>query len=121
MISIRQILDKIFPKLNAIEEAPTVIVVKSTTSGSEPTNPFDPNDVEQYNNQVTVPCIYSEQPEMVTSNNNLVIQQTMYLYIQQKDMPELTLHDRFIFNNKRYRPLDIQNLFGLWRVKVLKE
>jgi len=119
MISIRQILNKIFPKLNALEESPTCIV-KPPVSGSS-IDPFNPDSVETYDQGIEVPCIYSEQPEIASSNNNIVLKQVMYIYIKQDDIDYIDESYRIIFNNKRYRPTEIQNLFGLWKLKVFKE
>jgi|GEM_PF-4254332 len=119
MQSIRSILDKVFPKLRAIEENPLVTVIRIDSQQS--TNPFDPVTEEDYNEEIVVPCIYSEQPEIVSSNNNITTQQQMYFYIQDTDLPEVKMSDRFIFNETRYKPTNRQNLFGLWKIKVDKE
>ena len=119
MQSIRSILDKVFPKLRAIEEQPFVTVIR--ISSTQTTNPFDPVSDEDYDEEIIVPCIYSEQPEIISSNNNITTQQQMYFYIQDRDLPEVKMSDRFIFNGLRYKPIDRQNLFGLWKIKVAKE
>ncbi len=124
MVSIRQILLKIFPKLRAIEENPVVTIVR--ISQGTTSNPFDTTLNETYDESLEVPCIYSEQPEIVTSNNNVTTQQIMFLYIKSGDIEgsepgHVSLKDRFIFNHKRYKPADVQDLFGLWKVRVIKE
>ena len=129
MVSISQILAKVFPKLRAIEENPSLSIIR--ISEQTTSNPFDDNATnEVYDQLEEVACIYSEQPEIVTSASNIVTQQQMYFYIQTaaivavfpKD-PEgnISLRDRFIFKSKRYRPVDIQELFGLWKIRVNKE
>jgi len=128
MVSISQILAKVFPKLRAIEENPDLTIIRMSQQTTS--NPFD--DVsgnEVYDDKQIVPCIYSEQPEIVTSISNVVTQQQIYFYIQAEDIVavfpgtdgDLSLRDRFIFKNKRYRPVDIQELFGLWKIRVNKE
>ena len=120
MVKIRDVLlNKVFPKLHAIEEDATVIILRSSSSGS--TNPFDSSSVTQYDEQFEVACLFSEQPEMVTSQNNIVVSQAMYFYIKDTDIQDISMHDRFIFQNKRYRPTEIQNLFGLWKIKVVRD
>ncbi len=128
MVSITQILAKVFPKLRAIEENPSLIVSRMSTQTSS--NPFDTGvNNETYDLQEEVPCIYSEQPEMISGGSNIVTQQQMYFYIQATDLlgvfptsdGGVLLKDRFIFKDKRYRPIDIQELFGLWKIKVTKE
>lgn len=124
MVSIRQILLKIFPKLRAIEENPEVKIIRMAQSSAS--GPFDNKLNEKYDEELTVACIYSEQPEISSSNNNITTQQIMYLYIKANDIGGTTpgyvsLKDRFIFKNKRYKPADVQDLFGLWKVRVIKE
>ena len=125
MVSIRQILLKIFPKLRAIEENPDVQIIR--ISQGTTSNPFSTALNEKYDEVLdNVPCIYSEQPEIATSNNNITTQQTIYLYIKSADVGGmspgyLSMKDRFVFKNKRYKPADVQDLFGLWKVRVVKE
>ena len=120
MVKIRDVLlKKVFPKLNQIEENATVKILRS--SQPEPSNPFDSTSTTQYDEELEVPCLFSQQPEMVTSANNIVVSQAMYFYLKEPDVGTITMKDRFIFNDKRYRPVEIQNLFGLWKVKVVKD
>lgn len=124
MVSIRQILLKIFPKLRAIEENPEVKIIRMSKQST--TNPFDTTLNETFDEELVVPCIYSEQPEITSSNNNITTQQIMFLYIKADDVGGLqpgylSLKDRFVFKNKRYKPADVQDLFGLWKVRVIKE
>jgi len=120
MINLRNIIEKvIFPKLHGIEESPTVMITSMSTQNTS--NPFtNPQQNEDYDESYDVPCIFSEEPEIISSGNNITTQKVIYFYIQSKDAPELTLRDRFIFKEVRYKPIDLQDLFGLWKVKVLK-
>jgi len=120
MISIRQILNKVFPKLQALEENPELTIIRISTTATS--NPFETESSEVYDESVTVPVIYSEQPEIVTNANNISTQQSLYFYVQVESVPfVLTVRERFIFKNKRYRPVEVQDLFGLWKIKVVKE
>jgi hypothetical protein len=120
MISIRQILNKVVPKLRALEENPEVTIIRPSTPAS--TNPFATQTTGVYDTRFVVPVVYSEQPEISTSANNISTQQVLYLYIQTSVISfEITYLERFIFKNKRYKPTEIQELFGLWKVKVTKE
>lgn len=132
MPTITQILDKVFPKLRSIEEQPDVTIIRMTAE--QTTNPFQGKKNEVYDISFTIPCIFSEQPEIVKSAANITTLQQMYFYVKRSDllaaeaihMPtkvtgEITLKDRFIFNNKRYIPVEVQELFGLWKIKVNKE
>ena len=83
MVSITQILNKVFPKLRAIEENPSLVVIRISTQTTS--NPFSAGATnEVYDLQEEVDCIYSEQPEIVTSSSNIVTQQQMYFYLQSK-------------------------------------
>ena len=120
MVSIRDVLiNKVFPKLHAIEENATVKVLRSSTPAA--TNPFESSQIGEYDQEFEVPCLFSEQPEMVTSQNNIVVSQALYFYLKETDIQDVSMHDRFVFKNTRYRPVQIQNLFGLWKIKVVKD
>jgi len=120
MVKIRDVLlKKVFPKLHDIEEKATVTVLR--TSAAAPSNPFENVDTSQYDEEYTVDCLFSQQPEMVTSQNNIVVSQAMYFYIKETDIDNISMKDRFVFNNQRYRPVEIQNLFGLWKIKVVRD
>jgi len=120
MINLRNIIEKtIFPKLHAIEESPTVTIISMSTQNTS--NPF--SSVEQnenYDTDLTVPCIFSEEPEVISAGNNITTQKVIYFYIKVTDAPDLNMRDRFVFKDVRYKPVDLQDLFGLWKVKVLK-
>jgi hypothetical protein len=130
MPTIRQILKKVVPKLQAIEENPTVEIIR--ISGVATTNPFTTTQKnEVYDVRFTVPCIYSEQPEIVRAVGNITTDKAMYLFIQTEDIlaaeqvntPEnitgkITKKDRFIFKEGRYMPIEVQEIFGLWKIKV---
>jgi len=119
MISLRRVLAKIMPKLQAIEEFPTVTVLKM--SERTRSNPFDPAPDNEYDVQIEVPCVYSEQPEVVLNNNTITTVQAIYFYIQTKDLPSFDLRDRLIFKQVRYKPIEVIELFGLWKIKAQKE
>lgn len=120
MVSIRRVLlNKVFPKLHGIEENPTVVVLRS--SGQANINPFNSEETNTYDVEIEIPCLFSQQPEMVTSSNNIVVSQATYLYLKSTDIDSVIMTDRFIFRNERYKPVEIQDLFGLWKVKVVKE
>lgn len=120
MINLRTILNTvIFPKLHAIEESPQVTVL--SMSEQDTSNPFSGGGQnESYDVSTTVNCIYSEQPEVVSSGNNVITQKVIYFYIKSEDIENLSLRNRFVFRENRYKAVDIQNIFGLWKVKVLK-
>ena len=118
MVKIRNVLmNKVFPKLFDLEEQPKVKILRAQRRS---TNPFDSEDIGEYGQEIEVPCLFSEQPEMVTSGNNIVVQHSLYLYIRESDAGQIDLTDRFIFRDRRYRPVEVQYLFGLWRVKVVR-
>ena len=119
MANIRAILNKVYPKLRALEESPTLTLLRSTVNTSN--NPFHDPINETYNKKIELTCIYSEQPELVTSAANVITQQQVYFYLQSSEIASVTLKDRFIFRERRYRPVEIQDLFGMWKIKVLKE
>lgn len=132
MPTITQILDKVFPKLRAIEEQPDVAIIR--ISNPVTSNPFQATSNETYSIVFTIPCIYSENPEIVKSGSTVTTEQQMYFYVKQTDllaaekiyMPdkvfgEINLKDRFVFKKKRYIPVEVQELFGLWKIKVNKE
>ena len=132
MPTITQILDKVFPKLRAIEEQPDVEIIR--ISAPVTSNPFQATSHEVYSVSFTIPCIYSENPEIVKSGANVTTEQQMYFYVKQKDLiaaelihqpdkanGEISLKDRFVFKKKRYIPVEVQELFGLWKIKVNKE
>jgi len=129
MPTIRQILKKVVPKLQAIEENPTVQLIR--ISGTVTSNPFQTQKNEVYDVSFTVPCIYSEQPEIVRAAGNIYTDKATYLFIQTDDLLEaerkyspdnvtgkVTKKDRFIFKEGRYAPSEIQEIFGLWKIKV---
>lgn len=118
MISLRRVLKKVMPKLMAIEEYPTVTVLKMSTRSR--TNPLDPA-ADTYDTTMTVPCVYSEMPEVVISNNNISTVQSIYFYISTDDLPEFSLRDRLVFKQTRYKPTEVIELFGLWKIKAQRE
>ena len=119
MVKIRDVLlQKVFPKLFTLEENPTVVVLRTQRTGS---NPFDADDIGEYTERIEVPCLFSEQPEMVTSGTNVVVQHSLYLYIRETDVQHIGMTDRFEFKGRRYRPTEVQQLFGLWKIKVVRE
>jgi hypothetical protein len=122
-IKIRNIIKKILPTLKNLEEQPTAILKRISKRKSY--TPFDnPNPTEDYDVSIEVPIIYSEQPEIVTSGNNITTQKKMYVYIHEDDLPEdfgeIRLDDRIYFRGVRYKPTAIRYLFGLWEIKVEK-
>lgn len=132
MPTITQILDKVFPKLRAIEEQPSVTILRIENEVTA--NPFQSQQNESYTVSFTIPCIFSEQPEIVKSSANITTLQQMYFYVKRTDLTaaeqqytpskvtgKITLKDRFIFNGNRYIPVETQELFGLWKIKVNKE
>lgn len=132
MPTITQILDKVFPKLRAIEEQPEVTIIR--IEGGLATNPFATKQNETYTINFSIPCIFSEQPELVKNSSNITTEQQMYFYVKKTDLilaektaspdnvkGEISLKDRFVFNGKRYIPVEVQFLFGLWKIKVNKE
>lgn len=120
MAKIRKVIDKVYPKLAALEENPTLVLLRSSSTVKS-SNPFDAPKNQSYDKKIELDCIYSEQPEVVTGAANITTQQQVYFYLQRKKIEEVTLHDRFIFRGNRYRPVEIQDLFGLWKIKVVKE
>lgn len=122
MASIRKILKKVYPKLRALEENPTLTLLRISASiDKKNNNPFEGPKNETYDKKIELTCIYSEQPEMVTGAGNVSTQQQVYFYLQMQDIELVTLKDRFIFRDRRYRPVEIQDLFGMWKIKVVKE
>jgi len=122
-IKIHDVILKILPTLQSLEENPTAILKR--IAHKKAYTPFDSsNTTENYDKSYTIPIIYSEQPEIVTSGNNITTQKKMYIYIHEKDLPEdfgeIRLDDRIIFRGVRYKPVSIRNMFGLWEVKVEK-
>jgi hypothetical protein len=114
VINLRRVLNKVFPKLHAIEEMPTVTVLKEIQAGAS--NPFEETEPQYEKHEVK--CIYSEEPEMVLKEGVLVTSKAMFLYIKTIDMPELTMRDQFMFRNQLYVPTELQDIFGLWRIRV---
>ena len=124
MVKLRNIILKVLPMLKQLEETPTATVIRVSSYKSY--TPFDSNNTtENYDEKYDVPVIYAEQPEIVTSGNNITTQKVMYIYIHQKDLPQnfgdFRMDDRIIFRKIRYKPIGIRNLFGLWEVRVQKE
>jgi hypothetical protein len=131
MIKISQILDKVFPKLRGLEEDPMLTIIRSDSTISS--NPFSGKVNAEYSVTFEVPCLYSEQPEIVRAGSNITTEQQMYLYIKQKDLVAcepvdttreagiISKKDRFVFKSRRFIPVEIQELFGLWKIKVAKE
>jgi hypothetical protein len=122
-IRIRDVILKILPTLQNLEEQPKAVLKRISHRKSH--TPFDnPDPTEEYDIVIEVPIIYSEQPEIVTSGNNITTQKKMYVYIHEKDLPEdfgdIRLDDRIIFRGVRYKPVSIRYLFGLWEIKVEK-
>lgn len=124
MANIRKILEKVYPKLRSLEENPTLVLIRISTD--ETSNPFDDAKNETYDAKYDLTCIYSEQPELVTSAANITTQQQMYFYLMAKELAvynitSVSMKDRFIFRDRRYRPVEIQDLFGMWKIRVVKE
>lgn len=124
MANIRKILEKVYPKLRSLEEDPFLVLMR--ISEIEGSNPFAKDQNETYDTKYTLTCIYSEQPELVTSAANITTQQQMYFYLMSKELQgqgldEVSMKDRFIFRDRRYRPVEIQDLFGMWKIRVIKE
>ena len=131
MVTITQILDKVFPKLRGIEENPvlTILRIEESISG----NPFSGKMNDSYSISFDIPCIFSEQPEMIKSGANITTEQQMYFYLKKNDLLTyepadttrepgiISKKDRFVFKNRRYIPVEVQELFGLWKIKVSKE
>jgi hypothetical protein len=119
---LRNLIWKITKKVRKFVEYPTVDIVK--TSGSKSINPFD-NPQAKTIIIKDVPCIVSAQPEIVVNGSNLTTKESLYFFIHEKHYDgDITMEDRFIFEGKRYRPVEIQDkrrLYGLWRIKVEKE
>lgn len=129
MQSISSVIRKVMPKLAAIEDNPTVVVLKekastSTTVANTPWSTATTADGD-YDTFENIPCVYSEQPEVAINNNQLITSRASYLYIVEQDLPstitKLTIRDRFVFKNDRYKPVDIQLLFGLWKIRINKQ
>lgn len=132
MPTITQILDKVFPKLRAIEEQPEVTIIR--IDGAISSNPFQGKKNDVYSISFTVPCIFSEQPEIVKTSSNITTEQQMYFYIKMSDLKAaetqhtpmnvtgvISLKDKFVFKQRRYAPVEVQEVFGLWKIKVNKE
>jgi len=132
MPTITQILDKVFPKLRSIEEDPEVTIIRIGSNSTS--NPFQATSNEVFSITFNIPCIYSEQPEIVKTGSNVITDQQLYLYIKQTDLlaaeqihtptkvcGEISLKDRFIFKKRRYIPVEVQEIFKLWKIKVSKE
>lgn len=131
MATITQILDKVYPKLRKIEENPSVTVFRVNDTISS--NPFQGQANAVYSISFETPCLYSEQPEIIRSGSNISTEQQMYLYFKRNDLIAnepinanrdvgiISKKDRFSFKGKRYIPVEIQELFGMWKVKVSKE
>ena len=119
---LRNLILKITKRVKKFVEYPTVDIIKSRSESA--INPFD-NPTAKTTIIKNVPCIVSSQPEIVVNGSNLTSKQSMYIFIHEKDYDgEITMEDRFIFEGKRYRPVEIQDkrrLYGLWRIKVEKE
>jgi len=120
MLQLRKVIEKvIFPKLHGIEESPTVTILGMSSENTS--NPFSGTEHnESYDDSKTVDCIFSEEPEIISSGNNVTTQKVIYFYIKVPDFPELSLKNRFVFKGIRYKAMDVQDLFGLWKVKVVK-
>jgi len=131
MATITQILEKVYPKLRKIEEDPILEILRTGSTSSS--NPFAGKANAVYSLSFKVPCLFSEQPEIVRAGANISTEQQMYLYLKKSDLIEcepvdanreegiISLKDRFVFKNRRYVPVEIQELFGLWKIKVVKE
>lgn len=119
MANIRKILEKVYPKLRALEENPTLTLIRM--SEQQVSSPFSGPSNETYDKEIELTCIYSEQPELVTSAANITTQQQMYFYLMSKEIEIVSMKDRFVFRDRRYRPVEIQDLFGMWKVRVVKE
>lgn len=120
MAKISKVIEKVYPKLRALEENPTLTLLRSS-SITKSSNPFDAPKNQSYDKKIDIECIYSEQPEIVTGASNVTTQQQVYFYLKRSTISEITLHDRFLFRGNRYRPVEIQDLFGLWKIRVVKE
>ena len=117
MQSLRLILRKIYPKLRAIEENPKVIIRKLKTVRTN--NPFEP-DIGDVYEDVEVTCIYSENPETIIENNQLTSSKDLYLYILKDQIDNISHDDIVIFNNNQYKIEQLQDIFGLWKLRVSK-
>ena len=132
MQSVRSILKKVIPKLQAIEENPTLTIIRISTPVS--TNPFAGDQNEIYDTNIVVPCIYSTQNEIIQNAGNVTTQQTVHFYLQTDDIiaaetkitpgnitGEITMKDKILFQNRRYYPSGVNCTFGLWTINALKE
>jgi len=119
MANIRKILEKVYPKLRSLEENPTLVLIRM--SQTHASSPFGPAANETYDEEIHLTCIYSEQPELITSAANITTQQQMYFYLMSKEIELVSMKDRFVFRDRRYRPVEIQDLFGMWKIRVVKE
>ncbi len=124
MANIRKILEKVYPKLRSLEELPFLVLIRITETHAS--SPFSPAQNETYDEEVQLTCIYSEQPELVNSAANITTQQQVYFYLMSKELlthniETVSMRDRFIFRDRRYRPVEIQDLFGMWKIRVVKE
>jgi hypothetical protein len=124
-VKLRNIIKKILPVFKELEEQPTATIMRmSKASNVIPTFGEKPLEDDEYDKRITVPIIYSEQPEIATSGNNITTQKRLYVYIHEDDLPEdfkeIRMEDRIIFRGVRYKPVGIRYLFGLWEIRCEK-
>jgi hypothetical protein len=124
MRNIRKALDNLFPKINSIQESPTVTILRVEGAATGSTNPFEVETEQQFDKKYeNIPCLYNMSSEIVTSNNNLMTQEIFWFYIKIEAAPGgfAKFSDRFIFQGRRYRPVEISDIFSYILVKATRE
>jgi hypothetical protein len=123
-VKIRNIIKKILPTLKNLEENPKAKIIRISKAKSNIPSFGSLPVSEEYDIEIEVPVIYNEQPEIVTSGNNITTQKRMYVYIHEDDLPEdfgkIRMEDRIILDGVRYKPVGIRYMFGLLEIRAEK-
>lgn len=125
MKSISTVIGKVIPKLRSLQENPEVYII-SVPSASKIASPFEQENFSAPSKKEAIPekvkCIFSEKPEIITKNNQIMTIKVVTFFISELDYGKKISYDnRFIFKGDRYTPLDVSFNFGLWTIKTERE
>jgi hypothetical protein len=121
MRNIRASLTKLFPRIGKLQENPTVTILRISNDGGH-SHPFAVQTHATYDQEFTVKCLFSSQPEIIASNNSVMTQEVLYIYILSGSIPgDVNFTDRLVFQTKRYRPVGIDTVFNYVQIRAVRE
>ena len=88
MKSISTVIGKVIPKLRSLQENPEVYII-SVPSASKIASPFEQENFSAPSKKEAIPekvkCIFSEKPEIITKNNQIMTIKVVTFFISELD------------------------------------